>query len=159
MTKPESSTDNPGIKFPPPLIFFLTGLAGWLLGKTTGWLVFLPGLALEIGAFSLLAIGFLLFFWSMLPFLVNKTSALPWTADSKLLVGGPYRFSRNPMYASMALLYLGISLQLGSGIAIILLVPVIFIMNQYVIKGEEAYLTRTFGEEYRNYQQKVRRWL
>ncbi len=159
MSKEDPKTDNPGVRFPPPLIFFLTGLAGWFVGKVTGFLVFSLSPLLQVAALVLLGLGVVLFVWSTMPFLTHKTSLLPWTPDSKLLTAGPYRFSRNPMYAGMALLYLGLSLQLGSGLAMILILPVILVINQYVIKGEEAYLTRTFGHEYQEYQKRVRRWL
>ncbi|VAV86616.1 hypothetical protein MNBD_ALPHA06-2130, partial [hydrothermal vent metagenome] len=79
--------------------------------------------------------------------------------DSELLVFGPYKFSRNPMYAGMALIYLGVVLILGSGLGLVLMLPLIWIMNRYVIAGEEAYLSRKFGSDYVEYQNKVRRWL
>jgi len=151
--------DNPGIRFPPPLMFLLCGLAGWLIGSRLGFLVFEQSKITGILGLVLLALGFLLGTWSMLPFLAAKTSMLPWTSDSKLLIDGPYRFSRNPMYAGMALIYSGVGVLLGSGLVIVLLVPLIVIMNRYVIAGEEAYLTRQFSDEYKTYQQKVRRWL
>ncbi|MCF6291946.1 MAG: isoprenylcysteine carboxylmethyltransferase family protein [Robiginitomaculum sp.] len=151
--------DNPGIRFPPPLIFFLCGIAGWLIGSRLGFLVFEQAKITDILGLVLAAFGFLLSAWSMLPFLAAKTSMLPWTSDSKLLIGGPYRFSRNPMYAGMALIYSGVGVLLGSGLVIVLLVPLIVIMNRYVIAGEEAYLTREFGDEYLKFTQKTRRWL
>jgi protein-S-isoprenylcysteine O-methyltransferase Ste14 len=151
--------DNPGIRFPPPLMFFLCGLAGWLIGNSLGFLVFEQIKATDILGLVLAVLGFLLGAWSTLPFFKAKTSMLPWTSDNKLLTSGPYRFSRNPMYASMALIYTGIGVLLGSGLVIVLLVPLIVIMNRYVIAGEEAYLTREFGDEYLEFTQKIRRWL
>jgi len=151
--------DNPDIRFPPPLMFFLSGLVGWLIGSRFGILTFEQITITDTFGLILAAIGFLLGVWSMLPFLAAKTSMLPWTSDSKLLTDGPYRFSRNPMYAGMALIYSSVGVLLGSGLVIVLLVPLVVIMNRYVIAGEEAYLTREFGDEYKTYQQKVRRWL
>ena len=111
--------DNPGVRFPPPLMFFLSGLAGWFIGSRFGILTFEQVIITDIFGLILAVLGFLLGFWSMLPFLAAKTSMLPWTSDSKLLVGGPYKFSRNPMYAGMALIYTGIGVLLGSGLVIV----------------------------------------
>jgi len=154
-----SQKDTPGVHFPPPFMFFLTGWAGWWLGHKMGWLVFGSSDWLDLLGVVLIVAGFALGAWALLPFLFHKTSPLPWEADDKLLVTGPYRFSRNPMYAGMALLYAGVGIGLGSGMVILLLLPLILIINRFVIAGEEAYLLRTFGEEYRTFHSKVRRWL
>ncbi|PHR54479.1 MAG: isoprenylcysteine carboxyl methyltransferase [Robiginitomaculum sp.] len=154
-----SGKDNPGVHFPPPLMFFLSGLVGWQAGLRLGWLVFVPSTTIQMAALGLIVAGLALGAWSMFPFFAAGTSLLPWEPDSQLLTAGPYRFSRNPMYAGMALLYGGVCLQLGSGLALALILPLILLINRYVIAGEEAYLTRTFGETYQAYQGKVRRWL
>jgi protein-S-isoprenylcysteine O-methyltransferase Ste14 len=83
-------------------------------------------------------------------------SRLPTTAIVKT---GPFRFSRNPGYVAMNMLYLGIGIAADS-IWVLSLLPVAFAVLHYgVVLREEAYLERKFGDEYRAYKAAVRRWL
>jgi protein-S-isoprenylcysteine O-methyltransferase Ste14 len=74
-------------------------------------------------------------------------------------MSGPFRFSRNPLYLALTLLYLGLTLALNTWWGIVLLVPVLIIMHWGVILREERYLEQKFGESYRQYRSKVRRYL
>ncbi|HUH84416.1 MAG TPA: methyltransferase, partial [Stellaceae bacterium] len=67
--------------------------------------------------------------------------------------------SRNPLYLSLTLVYAGVGIIANSIWVLLLLIPVILIMNNSVIGREEAYLARTFGDEYERYRKTVRRWL
>ena len=80
-------------------------------------------------------------------------------AASTLITDGPYRFSRNPAYQSLKLLYVGIGLFLNNGWVLILVVPVLLVMDLWVVRREEEHLEAKFGNEYRNYKAEVRRWL
>ena len=71
---------------------------------------------------------------------------------------GPFRFTRNPLYLGLALLYLGIALWLGVLWPVVLLPALILLVQQVVILREEAYLESRFGEAYRAYRARVRRW-
>ena len=86
----------------------------------------------------------------------NISTDLPATA---LVVDGIYRWSRNPLYLAMTLLYIGLAIAAGSAWAIMLLIPLQVVMNIGVISREERYLEREFGEAYRAYKSCVRRWL
>jgi protein-S-isoprenylcysteine O-methyltransferase Ste14 len=83
----------------------------------------------------------------------------PRTPTPELIVGGPYRFSRNPIYLGMTLLQAGIGLALGNLWIVLLLAPVLFVLQRAVIEPEETYLARRFGEAYAGYRARVRRWL
>ena len=72
-----------------------------------------------------------------------------------LATSGPYRWSRNPGYGATAFLYLA----LGGWWSILALIPVMLIIRYAVISREERYLERKFGEEYRAYKLRVRRWI
>ncbi len=72
---------------------------------------------------------------------------------------GLYRFSRNPIYIGLVLVYLGAALLGDSGWVLALLVPLLVLMHYGVIAREEAYLERKFGDTYRAYRASVRRWL
>jgi protein-S-isoprenylcysteine O-methyltransferase Ste14 len=83
----------------------------------------------------------------------------PCAADNALVIEGPYRFTRNPMYLGLLLLYLGITCWFGF-VGPLLLAPVlVWVIGVWVIVREERYLERKFGNEYRRYQAQVRRWL
>ena len=75
------------------------------------------------------------------------------------MTDGVYRFTRNPMYLAMALLYLGSALALDSVVALILLPPLLALVQVGVIAREERYLEEKFGEDYRRYRTSVRRWV
>jgi protein-S-isoprenylcysteine O-methyltransferase Ste14 len=72
---------------------------------------------------------------------------------------GPYQFTRNPIYIGLVLVYFGLSIILTSLWALLLLIPVLIILQRYVIAREETYLEKKFGEAYRNYKERVPRWL
>ena len=76
-----------------------------------------------------------------------------------LITEGPYRFSRNPIYVSLTLLYLGIGTLLNNAWILILVAPVFLVMNMWVVSREERHLEATFGEEFLRYKAAVRRWL
>ncbi len=76
-----------------------------------------------------------------------------------LVVEGPFSFSRNPVYLSMALLYAGIASMVNALWAMLLLPVALIVINRGVIDREEEYLERRFGEEYVSYKKKVRRWI
>lgn len=78
---------------------------------------------------------------------------------SALITEGPYRFSRNPSYVSLTLLYLGIGILLNNGWILILVAPVFLVMDLWVVRREERHLEAKFGEEFLRYKAAVRRWL
>src|SRR3989344_3056483 len=72
---------------------------------------------------------------------------------------GPFKVTRNPMYLSFTLIYLGIAAGFNA-LWPILFLPVIFpVLHYEVIRREEAYLENTLGDAYKNYKAKIRRWL
>jgi protein-S-isoprenylcysteine O-methyltransferase Ste14 len=77
----------------------------------------------------------------------------------RLTTEGPFRYTRNPGYLSLAMIYAGIAVLRNSLWAILLLPLVLYVIQREVIEHEERYLERTFGEEYLDYKRKVRRWV
>jgi len=144
-------TDNPGVRFPPPLIFLVFFVAG----------IFVPWgfTGSPFAGIALIAISFLIFVWGVVTMARARTEILPHRPASALVTSGPFRFSRNPLYVSMALGYLGAALWTGRLGAIALLPVAIALLQKMVIAREEAYLTRRFGEEYSAYRARVRRWV
>jgi protein-S-isoprenylcysteine O-methyltransferase Ste14 len=76
-----------------------------------------------------------------------------------LVTTGVHGWSRNPIYAGMFLLYAGIGVAARSPWILVLALPLIIILRYGVVAREEAYLERRFGEAYRDYKARVRRWL
>lgn len=158
----ETSPSNPGVKFPPPFLFLLGLGVAWLLetrvarihlvgGGASPRLVELPGLALLLA-------GLLLILWGLYTFARVRTGILPVRPATQIVNHGPYRFSRNPMYAGMATAYFGGALIINSGWALLMLPVVMAAIYQLVIKREERYLSSAFPEEYEDYRRRVRRW-
>ncbi len=78
---------------------------------------------------------------------------------SRLVQDGPFRYSRNPGYLSLAMLYAGIAILRNALWAILFLPLLLLVTRRELIEREERYLERTFGEEYLAYKRRVRRWV
>jgi len=76
-----------------------------------------------------------------------------------LVVGGPYRWTRNPIYLGLALVSAGIAVGANAIWPLLMLPVVVTVVRRRVIEREERYLERTFGREYRRYRDRVPRWL
>ena len=149
---------NPGIRVPPPLIYLLPLLLGLLLDKKAH-VPFLPRTAARGLGWSLLGSGGLLSRWF---FITKRNADAPVRTDRpvpRLTTEGPFRYTRNPGYLCLAMIYAGIAVLRNSLWAILLLPLVLLVIQREVIGREERYLERTFGEEYLNYKRRVRRWL
>src|SRR5215470_4206627 len=88
-----------------------------------------------------------------------QTPVDPLKPTTALVTEGPFRYSRNPIYLALTLLYVGVALLINALWILLLVVPVLLVIRYGVIACEEAYLTRKFGEAYRQYTAQVRRWL
>src|SRR5215207_503463 len=80
-------------------------------------------------------------------------------AVPRLVTDGPFRYTRNPGYLGLAMLYAGIAVLRNALWAILPLPLVVYVFQRQVIGREERYLERTFGEEYLAYKTRVRRWV
>jgi protein-S-isoprenylcysteine O-methyltransferase Ste14 len=152
---------SPGVHFPPPTLFvvgFLVGLAleRWLLSLrfNAGTSAVVP-----LTAWVCMTIGMGLLAWAMLTFRRARTAIMPFNPASIIVTSGPYRFSRNPMYVALTLVYLGLSLLVGTVWPIVLLPIVLWSLYALVIRREEQYLGTAFAEEYGAYRRHVRRWV
>lgn len=154
----EEERDNPGVVAPPPLIYAGTLAAGLIvnklapvgfrpraLRKALGVPLILGGLFIGISGFRAMKRA--------------GTNVDPREPTTTIVTEGPYRFTRNPLYVGMTLLYSGIS-SLSNALWPMLLLPgVLAVMRKGVIEREERYLERKFGDEYLRYKREVRRWL
>lgn len=76
-----------------------------------------------------------------------------------LVTGGIHRWTRNPIYIGMLLVYAGIGIAARSAWVLILALPLFIVLRYGVVAREEKYLERRFGDAYRDYKAHVRRWL
>ena len=157
----ETQLSNPGVRFPPPILFVLGIGVAWLVGRV----VPLPLVPDTFRPVSLVA-GYVAMVlasatitWAMLTFRRADTGIYPNQPATSIVARGPYRFSRNPMYVGLTVLNLGIALVANSMWMIAALPIVLWMLTVLVIRREEAYLSSAFGESYAEYRQSVRRWL
>jgi protein-S-isoprenylcysteine O-methyltransferase Ste14 len=118
----------------------------------------LPLLARLVG-WSLVGVGVLLAVSAVVLFRRAETTPNPTRPTTALVLHGPYRFTRNPMYVGLGLCYLGATLLVSSAWPLVLSPVLIVLVQRWVIAPEEAYLERRFGAEYRAYRARVRRWV
>ena len=141
------------MRLPPPLVFAAAILIGWFIPglRFAGPLRWLGLLLLAGGA----AIGFAAVGW----FRKTGQDPTPWKPSPELILQGPYRFTRNPMYVGMLLLTLGVGLLAGRLWIAVLAPLALLVVHFTAVLPEERYLTAKFGEPYTNFTRRVRRYL
>jgi protein-S-isoprenylcysteine O-methyltransferase Ste14 len=152
---------GPNIRIPPA--YFAAGfLVGMLLHSvlpipftagnpvprmltTTGWILVWFGFGVSLSG--------------VITFRLAGTTMFPFESASRLVRRGPYRFTRNPMYLGMTIVYVGFALVVNTAWPLLLLPLVLWGLVRGVIRVEEAYLEKEFGDDYRDFKKRVRRWL
>ena len=84
---------------------------------------------------------------------------VPIRPATTLVVSGPYRFTRNPMYLAWELIVIGVGLAANAPWVILMAIPAALLTRRLVIDKEERYLETKFGAEYLDYKARVRRWV
>lgn len=148
-----------GIRVIPPLLFLAAFLIAWLLywlfplslGLPAGlrWVV---GGVLILAALAVIPFLFLAFHRAGSEYDIRK-------APKALVTEGLFRWSRNPGYVALTVLGAGVAILFDNLWIVLLTIAAAVIVRQEVILKEEALLEREFGEEYRQYKARVRRWL
>jgi len=157
-TMAEENKDIAGVIALPPLIYLGPLVVGLVLhavrpiaivprvlSRVLG--VALIGSALAVGATAFAALR------------RADTPPDPREPTQAIVATGPYRFTRNPIYLAFTLLYAGITLVANARWPALLLPAVLIVMRRGVIDREERYLEQRFGDEYRQYKARVRRWV
>ena len=103
--------------------------------------------------------GLLILFWSFGLFKKKETPILPGQKPTALVIEGPYKFTRNPMYLGVIIALLGIVIYLGGLLAF--LSPIVFFMFVSIkfIPREERLMEKLFSKKYLDYKKEVRRWI
>lgn len=153
-----TSTDNPGVAARPPLLyggaFVLVLVFHWFWPMP----IFGHAVALWPG-FVLVVLGVGIAAWGRRTMQAAGTNVNPALPTIAIVASGPFRFSRNPLYLALTLLYLSLTLAFNTWWGIVVLIPLLIIMHRGVVLREERYLDQKFGETYRKYRSKVRRYL
>lgn len=161
MTVPETQ-DNPGLMMPPPIFLaaavvvalildwivplnFLAAPSVWSLQSWLGLVIGAGGVWLSVSGTR--------------EFSRSGTNINPFQPALKLVTTGPYRFTRNPMYLGMIIILLGLGLMFSLEWGIILTPFLWLAFDRLVVAREETYLTTKFGEPYRDFLTRTRRWL
>ena len=153
-----SPTDHAGVLTPAPVMYgaaLLIGLAAEFalpiahLPRTTSlWLgvaTIAISIAIVVSAVKALARG--------------QTAFDARKPTNTIVTDGAFRYSRNPTYLSLTLLYIGVALVLRSSWVLLMVLPAVLVTHWGVVLQEERYLEAKFGEEYRRYKASVRRWV
>jgi protein-S-isoprenylcysteine O-methyltransferase Ste14 len=143
---------------PAPLIFVAVLVVGVLLSLAFP-VNFLPRLVGVPVGIACVLLPFVLGFAALRAMRHARTSVIPYRPTTALLTEGPYRLSRNPMYLAMVVQYVGLAMLFNALWAIALLPLALVVVHVTVIKREERYLEQRFGEDYRAYKARVRRWI
>jgi protein-S-isoprenylcysteine O-methyltransferase Ste14 len=143
----------------PPLAWGLSVIAGVVLDRLAP-LPFVPAewSAAWLGA-TVFFLALALFAWAIVT-ITRAGSNVPTNRPTTTIVeSGPYRFTRNPIYLGMFLGLIGLAIWFDSLWLLMVLVPFALVVRYGVVAREEAYLERRFGDVYRGYRSRVRRWL
>ena len=156
MTEEMKRPDRAEVAFHPPLLLVSSLGLGFLLR----WLAPPPVLrstaAARIGP-AVVALAFGLFFWAAGTMLRGRASIPTNTPTNAIVAGGPFRFSRNPIY--LAMIHIGVGTWTNSLWFFALAAIAVALLTWGVIVREERYLERKFGDEYLSYASRVRRWM
>lgn len=142
----------------PLAIYFCYALLGLVLDVIIPIDIFPSFLQNYVGIFIIL-IGFIPMQWAIKTIYREGLTWHPLDRNMFFIATGPYRYTRNPIYLSYCIFYVGLFVFLNNIIGILLIIPLVMTLNKGVIARNEATLSEMFGEAYQDYKLKVPRWL
>jgi protein-S-isoprenylcysteine O-methyltransferase Ste14 len=154
-------TVTAGVITRPPLLYLACLLLGLVLDRVLPLPLDLPGTVVMqwMAGGGLILIGVAIVAAGVRNFSRAATPVPSNQPVRALVTTGLHGWSRNPIYVGMFLLYAGIGIAARSPWVLLLALPLVIIMRYGVVAREEAYLERRFGDAYRDYRARVRRWL
>ena len=152
--------DHAGIYIPPPIIYVVFYFIAFFIQRVLP----IDNSLMEADATKFIGIifflaGIYLVLRGVKRFIQTGNTLVTMKPATSLQKEGIYKFTRNPMYFGLTCFYIGFTCFFGNWWNIILLPILIIVIQEYVIKREEKYLERKFGEEYNSYRGNVRRWV
>ncbi|MFW6195518.1 MAG: methyltransferase family protein [Chloroflexota bacterium] len=143
---------------PPPFVFGLPFALGVGLDQLLGGGVS-PGPARLVIAGVLIAVSAAIMAWTLFELRRHGESPDPGEATGKIVDSGPFAFSRNPIYAAFLIAEFGVWIAVGGWLTFLGLAASAVTGHYLVILPEERHLEESFGQEYREYCQRVGRWI
>jgi protein-S-isoprenylcysteine O-methyltransferase Ste14 len=119
----------------------------------------LPPLAARLVGVVLLALSYAIARAAEAAFRRVGTNIRPDQPTLSIVTDGPFRFTRNPLYVATTGMYAGMALLFNALWPLVLLIPMLAFLDWGVIRREERYLEAKFGDSYREYRKRVRRWI
>lgn len=144
---------------PPPLLFAVPLIAGLWLNQRYPLLPPTTSRVPQWLGMALIAAGAAHALTSIMLFVTSRTTIIPHGHASTFVQGGAYRWTRNPMYVGLTLVYVGTSVLMTAVWPILFLLLPLMILDQAIIPMEERHLEQAFGADYVAYKSRVRRWL
>jgi protein-S-isoprenylcysteine O-methyltransferase Ste14 len=157
-TQKDQSTDNAGVRVPPPMIWLILQLIGLAIDSAWFRLQLAGAAAMIVGAL-IFALALYVAVASIPRHKKGGSNIEPWKPTTAIFTDGIYGRSRNPIYLSMLIGFAGIAIAAGSLASVALLAVFWAILQFYVIAREERYLEFKFGQQYSDYRNTVRRWI
>ena len=154
-------TDERGanVRVPPPLVFLafiIIGVGLSYMRPLESHVPLWPRLTIAI---ALAAASIALFLSSLSLFRRTGQDPRPWAPAPSLLIQGPYRFSRNPIYVAMTMLQVAIGVARDNMWIVLFAIPALAVVHFAAVLPEEQYLREKFGDSYHQYLRSVRRYL
>lgn len=144
----------------PPVLLLAAGVGGWLMNRAypLPW----PGIddwPARVAGWGLGVAGLALAVWAILTMRRHATTVMPHKGASALVTDGPFRRWRNPIYLADVLLLL-CAAEISKSIWIVVLMPAfVALVTWLAILPEERHLETKFGQAYRDYKSRTRRWI
>jgi protein-S-isoprenylcysteine O-methyltransferase Ste14 len=160
MAQADSREKGADVRVPPPFVFLGGVVLGVVIDRFVTAIPFpiARAASLAVGGI-LMAIGAALPVSARLHFRRTGQSVKPWEPTPTLIFEGPYRFTRNPMYVGLTLFEIGLGLLMNMVWVSALAVPALATVHFIAVLPEEKYLSGKFGDSYRSYLGRVRRYL
>jgi protein-S-isoprenylcysteine O-methyltransferase Ste14 len=158
----EEDSRGPDVRIPPPLLYAMPLVTGFIVQHFVPTNIVSgpePTRILRLVGVAEIAIALGLFAWAVSTFRRLRTPVVPIRRARALAEEGPFKLTRNPMYLGLTVLYVGIAFVANAFWPLVFLPEAIALTYLFAIRLEEAYLTREFGDAYKAYCSRVRRWL
>jgi protein-S-isoprenylcysteine O-methyltransferase Ste14 len=154
-----SAGDTPGIGFHPPLLHAVAFAAGWTLDRFVLMLRLPGGSSTAVAGIALVSVAIALALWGFWTMHRARTGIPVHHKVTALVTGGPFAFTRNPLYMAFNLAYAGMACTTLMLWPLMLMPIVLVVLQLLVIDREERFLERRFPDSYPAYRARVRRWV
>jgi len=154
---PKNTTDHAQVISYPPMIMLFSANLSVSLSYVLGYRI--EALASSTGGLFFMFLSIIIISLAIKQFTNIEEDPNPTTSSKNIIAVGIYNWTRNPMYLGLIFFQFGLGLVLKFEIISAFSLLTFIIFNYFVVKREEEYLERKFGDIYLVYKKKVRRWL